>query len=496
MRKKPSFFLILFFLLSLCSSASAQKEMGGAYYDFGVFAYQDGDYEDAEKNFRKALEFEPGNPFYAHYMGKTYLKTERYKEAMTYLSQAMKADPDIAGLKYDMAFIKYKTADYAEAAALFKAVAEKEPSNVLAYYYAGIALYKQGHYKDAQKYLSRAAEKSPNLQANAYYHEALCYQRMGEIRKALDKFAYVKDHADSESLRENAGKWIQAISEKEKAAKPYSLFLKIARRYDDNVQLEPTDTDTYADEGDSATIAYFSGRYQFIDRESLAMGAGYSHYQTWYDDLSEYDLTGSLFNIYTRYRLYPFNFGLSYLPSYYWADGESYLRRHQFRPDIIMEISDILTGRFSYTYSKDDYLQNEERNGHSDEFSLDLYCGLPNAIGILSGGLTYEKASASHPDYDYSQLKANLGISLHLPWGMNMDVSGRYYDKKYDNSDSVYSVERDDSKYNASVSLSRSLFYDWLELAAEFGYTKNDSNIKDYDYEKKVTTLSLTAKYQ
>ncbi len=495
MRKKSSFFLIPFFLLCLPVSAPAQKEMGRAYYDFGVFAYQDGDYGDAEKNFKKALEFEPENPSYNHYMGKACLKTERYKEAMTYLSRAVKADPDIAGLKYDMAFLSYKTADYAEAAVLFKAVAEKEPSNVLACYYAGIALYKQGHYKDARNYLSRAAEKSPNLQDNACYHEALCYQKMGESGKALDKFAYVKEHAESESLRENAGKWIQVISEREKAAKPYSLFLKTARRYDDNVRLEPLDTDVYADDGDSATVAYFSGRYQFINRESLAAGAGYTHYQIWYDDLSEYDLTGSIFSLYTRYRLYPFNVGLSYLPSYYWADSESYLRRHQFRPDVIMEISDRLTGRFSYTYSKDDYLQNEDRSGHSDEFSLDFYYGLPNAAGILSGGLAYEKASASHPDYDYGQLKANLGISLHLPWELNLDVSGRYYDKQYDNSDSVYSAERDDSKYNASVSLSRSLYYDWLELAAEFSYTKNDSNIKDYDYEKKVTTLSLTARY-
>lgn len=495
MQKKSRVFVIPFFLLCVSVSAEAQNEMGRAYYDFGVFAYQDGDYGDAENNFKKALEFEPGNPFYAHYMGKTYLKTERYKEAMTYLSRAMTADPDISGLKYDMAFLKYKTGDYAEAAKRFKTVSEKEPSNVLAFYYAGIALYKQGRYKDARIYLSRAAEKSPNLQANAYYHEALCYQRTGEIAKALDKFAYVKDHADSESLRENAGKWIQAISEKERAAKPYSLFLKIARRYDDNVQLEPSDTDTYTDEGDSAAIAYFSGRYQFINRESLAMGAGYTHYQTWYDDLSEYDLTGSIFSIYTRYRFYPFNFGLACLPSYYWADGDSYLRRRQFRPDLIMEISDSLTGRFSYTYCKDDYIQNEERNGSSHDFSLDFYYGIPNAFGTLSGGLAYESSSASHPDYDYGQLKAYTGISLHLPWAMTLDISGRYYGKKYNNSDSVYSVKRDDSKYNGSLSLSRTLFYDRLEFAAEFSYTKNDSNIKDYDYEKKVTTLSLTARY-
>ncbi len=76
-----------------------EGEEGRAYYDLGVFAYEDGDYEDAENNLTKALEFNPFNPFYNHYLGKTYLKKERYQEAENYLTIAWKISPDIPGLR-------------------------------------------------------------------------------------------------------------------------------------------------------------------------------------------------------------------------------------------------------------------------------------------------------------------------------------------------------------------------------------------------------------
>ena len=56
-----------------------KNEGGRAYFDFGVFAYEDGDYGDAEANLKQALKFEPENPLYNHYLGKTYLPVSRLR---------------------------------------------------------------------------------------------------------------------------------------------------------------------------------------------------------------------------------------------------------------------------------------------------------------------------------------------------------------------------------------------------------------------------------
>jgi len=52
MQKVLNLCLITLFV-SLPLPAEAQEEKGRAYYDFGVFAYEDGDYGDAGKKFLK-----------------------------------------------------------------------------------------------------------------------------------------------------------------------------------------------------------------------------------------------------------------------------------------------------------------------------------------------------------------------------------------------------------------------------------------------------------
>ena len=492
-------------LESTYDDTSEEEEAGRAYYDFGVFAYEDGDYEDAEKNFKNALKFNPDSPFYNHYLGKTYLKMERYQEAENYLEKAWEVNPDISGLKYDMALLNYKTSKYSRAADLFAEIVEEDPSNVLAYYQAGISLYKQKRYGKSLDYLIGAAEKSPTLKANSYYYAGICYQKIGRIEKAVEKFEYVKENADSESLREYAIKGLEGIEKQKAALKPYSIYLKIGYQYNDNVPLEPLDEDIYEDiyevkyedEADFATVGYFSGRYNLVERDDYEIGAGYDHYQTVHNSLKEWDLVASRPNLYIKYRFYPFSFGFSYLPSYYWVESDSYLMRHQLNPEVTWKVNENLATRFSYSYYKNNYLQddNDKRDGNTNDIFLDVYYSILDNRGRLFGGIGYEDNSASHSDYYYDQLKTKLGISLKIPWGLNLSLTGRYYDREYDNVDSDYGVKRKDTKYKGSISLSRRFLYDWLSILVEFDYTEKNSNIDVFDYKRNRTTLSLEARY-
>jgi tetratricopeptide (TPR) repeat protein len=485
-RKQSRLLFIIFMILYSYFPAFAQEEKGRAYYDFGVFAYEDGDYEGAEKNLKKAVEMNPKQPFYNHYLGKTLIKTEQYPEALKYLNAALELAPDLSEVKYDLGFLNYRMSEYAKAAALLKDVVAAKPSDVLANYYTGISLYKLKNYKDAPDYLLRAAEKSPTLRANAYYHVGICYQKIGENEKSLESFTLARQHADSEELKENAERWIQAIR-KQKSA-PYSLYLKVGRQYDDNVSLGQLDEEEHSDEADWLTVGYFSGRYNFVQRKTCQVGLGYSHYQTWYDDMNQYDMTGSIFTLYAKYRIRPFTFGFSYLPSFYWVDSDSYLKRHQFMPEIIWEVNEQTVTRLSYSYYDDDYPDDESRSGKSHELFLDIFYILPGNRASLYGGLGYEDNAADASEYAYAQIKSKLGFSLKMPWKLNLDMTGKYYHKEYDSGG-----EKDADKYSGAISLSRPVFYEWLELTAEFDCTKNDSDINDY--KRKTATMSVTARY-
>jgi hypothetical protein len=305
----------------------------------------------------------------------------------------------------------------------------------------------------------------------------------------------VRDHAESESLREHALKWLGAIEKQKKALKPYSLYLKIGYQYDDNVRLEPLEQDIFVDEADSVIEAYFSGSYSLVNREDYKIGVAYSHYQTWHLDLGEYDLVGSIFSLYGKYRLPPFTFGFSYLPSYYWLESDSFLMRHQLRPEVSWKVSKNLVTQLAYSYYRNNNFQDNDRDGHTNELSLNAYYSIGEKRGHLFGGIGYEDNTASHPDQYYDQLKTKLGISLNVPWGLHLGLTGKFYEQNYDNVNSTFGIKREDAKYSGSISLSRNVFYDWLSASGDFSYSKNDSNIEDYKYKRRVTTLSLTGRY-
>ena len=81
MQRTLSLVLVIPVVLFMFLQANAEEEGGRGYFDLGVFAYEEGDYQNAESYFKKALESDPDNPYYNHYMGRTLLKTEDYRAA-------------------------------------------------------------------------------------------------------------------------------------------------------------------------------------------------------------------------------------------------------------------------------------------------------------------------------------------------------------------------------------------------------------------------------
>lgn len=471
----------------------SQEEKGRAYYDFGVFSYEDGDYADAVENFKKAIELEPDNPEYHHFLGKTFMKTGRLDKAREHFVVAFKKNPGLSGLKYDIAQLNFKEGDFAGAASLFRQVVHTEPSNVLAHYYAGIALLKNKQYSDAVEPFLAAAERSPSIKAHGFFYAGICHTKDGQFDKARTRFEYVKTHAESEKLRNDAKQWLEAIDRRKTEQKPYTLYLKTGLTYDDNVPLEPIDQDVYTDEKDWVGDVYLSASYQALDWKGIGLDIGYNHYQSWHFDLSEYDLTGSIGNIRLKYRYNPLSFGLSYMPSYYWLARVRYMTRHQIRPDVVWKINREMIVRGSYSYYVTNNFQSDDRDSHASTASLDGYYILKK--GYLFGGIDYEKVSAAHNNQKYYQSTAKLGLSLPMPWEFNLGISGRYYDKKYEHADTVYGVKRNDERYTGTLSVSRKLFYEGLELTGEYSYTENDSNVNVFKYKRNTASVSMSLKY-
>lgn len=472
----------------------AAEVTGRAYYDFGVFAYEEGKYDEAAGHFQKALALDPNDPYFHHYLGRTYLKQERFADARRHLLRARKINPAIPGLTYDVAMVHYQTADYARAAEMFQTILADAPDHVLARYYAGMSLYKQSRYAEAIPFFLEAADASPSLTTNGRYYAGICYQKSGQSEKAVEMFRYVREAADSATVARNAEQWIAAI-ERGGAVRPYRLNLKLGRRYDDNVVLEPADTDFVTDESDGGTLLFFSGRYDFLRRGPISLGAGYSHYQIVYDDLDAYNLTGSIPTLYGSYRLGDFTLSMSYLPSYYWADGDSYLRRHHLMPAVWWKPADRYLLRFSYHYYDDTYFMDADRSGSRNGVALRLYTGLPRLAGVVYGEVGYEDNAADAGYEDFEKWRCEVGGAAELPFRLTLRGTAEFASRSFGAAPSPELAERDDTRLTTTLSLERPVYFDWLGVSLEYRYVGNDSDNAFYEYDRNMVTLSVTATY-
>jgi len=273
------------------------------------------------------------------------------------------------------------------------------------------------------------------------------------------------------------------------------LYLKLGAQYDDNVALDPIDEDNVADEDDFGAVAYFSGKYRLLDRNPLSAGVGYTHYQTFQFELTEYNLAGSIPNCYIKYNRQPLVFGFSYFPSFYWLDADSYLIRQQLKTDVLWEINESFSGGLTWNYYGENNFINIDRTGQIQELLAEGFYRLPDPKILLSAGVGVDHSSTVDTDYNYTGFQTNLGAVWNLPQEFILSASGKILLKQYQYADSNENKKRDETSDELAASLSHPVVADWLRGILEYRHIRNDSDFSIYSYRCSRVSLSLSAAY-
>ena len=486
-----TYMLILF----ISGIAIAEFQKGGAYYDLGVFAFEDKKYEEAQDYLTKALTHMPNDPFCHFYIGRTYLEIDNLSLARKHLYKAKELNPHIYGLTYELASLIFKEKDYASAFQLFEKNLTDNPGHVLSSYHAAICLFNQKYYQKALSYFKKTSELNPYIKNNCQYYMAICYTQLGNTDSSLEILNQLKDHLQSGQLKDDVLKWIKLIQTMKKKQKPFQFFMKTEYQYNDNVLLQSPDIeleDQKTDTKDSIVSAYFSGDYTFFKEKPLQFQAGYKHFQTFHHDLTEYNMVASTLFFNIVYQFEPLVVSLGYLPAHYWVDSKLFLRRHRIKPELVWAVNDNLHYTLSGQYDTQSWLQNHEKDGHLIALSNDFYYKLKHTL--IFAGFSAEENHASR-DHSFEQLKFNAGISIMLPWKVKCHLSGLYASKRYEGIDSVYGIKRKDTKKFSSLSLAKTLFDRGDLLKIGCNYTENNSTINDLDYKKNITLLSYEVRF-
>jgi tetratricopeptide (TPR) repeat protein len=490
------FVWIYIMLASVCGAVHADS--GAVYYDLGVFSFEAGDYREAENFLTKALAEKPDDAYAQFYLARTYLKQERFAEAEPLFHSAAALDPGIHGLSYEMGVLYQNMGKHDRALAAFEKVLIEEPDHVTALYHAGTSQFMLEQYRSAIDYLARAVDLSESVRPTAAYYAGICHFRLSEFAQALPQFDYAASAADTITLRQDAEQWARITRAQLGREKPWRLYARAGWLYDDNVQLSPPDSQQYPElkkEDDHAAALFFSGRYVMAATDSLDVGLGYSHYQTFYQDFDNYNLIGGIGELFSEYRFQQFTFGLAYIPAYYWVDTDSYLMQHQVRPEVRYRVSDTDEVGFVYRYARNNFFTDARRDGHAHEFVLNYLREIEQFDGYAFCGVGYQDSTASDPDEYFTEMTARVGVSAGFFERFRIRIQGDCNDKNYDNRDSFHKIKREDARYGVSAVLSWRPPIEWLELSLEYTHTRNDANIDAYDYRRNTVGLFLAADF-
>jgi tetratricopeptide (TPR) repeat protein len=93
--------LVLFLLTSYAATSYGQGKFS-QYYNKGIEYYKEGKYDQAGKEFGKALELKPNHVYAMYGLGNTYYCKAKYDEAVKTYIKAIKLNPDYPKVHYSL----------------------------------------------------------------------------------------------------------------------------------------------------------------------------------------------------------------------------------------------------------------------------------------------------------------------------------------------------------------------------------------------------------
>lgn len=145
------------------------------------------DYEDAERQARKALALNPRNGDTLRCLGLALFGRGQYDEAIRCLSDAARIRPQAGEIQVDLGGVFLAQNMLEEAVACLHKGLELAPDSPEAHFNLGVAAFSRGDKQEAMTYWSRTVELNPDHYA-AHHNLALAMDEQGDESKAIEHY--------------------------------------------------------------------------------------------------------------------------------------------------------------------------------------------------------------------------------------------------------------------------------------------------------------------
>lgn len=519
-------------LLLSFSPAFAQEPLDPQAYDLniakGLTRFSAGQYSEAERLFRAALDANPGDSRASFYLGQTLIRLKRPEAAQEIFQKLLHKNENDGRSWLGLGMAQYNRGQYTEALASLDNAEKHLPSDPLVFYYQGLAYHQKGAFDLSPGRFLRARTLSPDLAAPCHYYSGIAYFQRGLVDEAREEFnGAIKTGEPDSELVKSAQMFLEQAGGGEAAGpKRWDLSFTAMEQFDSNVVLlplglsPPGGTSGISQKEDFRTAFFARAEYRPLQTETWLGGASYGFYQSFHRTLSGFDVQNHTPAAFLQRQFGLFQVRTEYAFDYIKVGREPFLISHTFRPLFTLSEGYHAFSQVQFRYQgkdfKDDRFQgNSFRDGKNWLAGINQYFLFADNTGNFRIGYTFDTdrtgggspsfavvGDQTNADWAYSGHRFSVGVGLPAVLTYKIDLDFNYYRQYYANPNSfaegevgdITTLKRRDKILMFTGTVGRDLT-EWLNLSFQYAYTRDQSNVSSFDYNRSVYSLMITGRF-
>lgn len=476
----------------------------------GIELYKQEKYEEAVDVLQKAREQDPTSSAAAFFLGLAYKQQADYQNAATYFRDAVTLTPKIkeALLELIEVLIRLGEKKQLDEARKWLDVAKEAafyPAKVA--FLEGMLLQKTGEDLRAIELFEKAKSLDPSFTSSADFQIAISYMNARDLKNARERLRAVVAYDPQSDLADFARRFQDSVEKRIAYERPVHITASFSGGYDSNVVLKPSDNAVAPDITGEAS--YFKAAFARLDftpkvQSPWIVNASGSFFGNFYNSQvrKTHDLMSTGLNGLAGYNFgqYSLNAAANYVYTIRrnpdWETlahiiGVGPLARMSWRRNHLFEL---FAGYFAKDYYDAPLVPEEDNDSVGFNAYLNwMWAYSKDAFFTFRYDLSVEDADGSNLDNSGHRFSANVSFpfitdSLLLQLGTNALI------QNYANTHTVFEKKRKDRIFQAFAGLSWN-FYDNFRLLSHYGYTRTDSNIEIYEYDRHITTFGIEYRY-
>lgn len=407
---------------------------------------------------------------------------------------------------FQQGLIYFDSGNFKDAYDLFLKAFKADPANLNINFYLGRAAFESGNYEMALMAFERILIVQPDS-VRIKLEMARTFHRLGLRDSARQYFEEVLAANPPDSVRRNIEIFLADIAGSERRHF-FSGQIAAAVDWDDNVYAAPVSdvVDTTLGEvvlqGHGAkptsdfifnTTGVLNHKYQPPDSPYAWASSG-AAYTALYHKESDLDTLYLAANSGPEMHSKSYVVRLHGLANYLEFDWDRFLRSVGGELIVGLLFSPNALVNFSAKYENKKYYTIDERDSHNFNLKAEsIFLYGPNRISLVAAG---EIEDAENDVYSYNQAGALINCERILPYGMLVFGYYEYRYRVFQDEQPLFDKKRRDNLHYAGAGLSKTIwrtadFRQDLSLRFNYRYTRSDSNVELYEFDKNVFSASL-----